>query len=110
MRSWSSSEGPVRFDVRRPPETAGFVGEQRSRPARLLVVRLSSERARQTVRRDCSYAKKQKPSLRSWSVVPSGRPTPELGDVRFNGGTQERADGAPHDRRTPRMHESAGRC
>jgi hypothetical protein len=35
--------------------------------ARLLVVRLSSERVHQAVRQDCSFAKKQASSLRSWS-------------------------------------------
>jgi Phage integrase family len=36
--------------------------------------------------------------------VPSGRPTPELGDVRFNGGKQECAAGAWDDRRSAGMH------
>jgi hypothetical protein len=36
------SEGAVRRGAKNPPETAGFVGEQSSRPARLLVVHLES--------------------------------------------------------------------
>ena len=36
--------------------------------------------------------------------VPSERPTPGLGDVRFNGGKEECTVGAEHARRGTRMH------
>jgi hypothetical protein len=42
--------------------------ESRAAPAALSrFVRLSSERVRQAVRQDCSFAKKQASPLRSWS-------------------------------------------
>ncbi|MDP9136249.1 MAG: hypothetical protein M3N56_15640, partial [Actinomycetota bacterium] len=37
-------------------------------------------------------------------VVPSERPTPGLGDVRFNGGKEECTVGAEYARRGARMH------
>jgi hypothetical protein len=41
---WSSSEGAVSRGSSRPSKTPGFVWEQRSRPARLLIVRRGASR------------------------------------------------------------------